>query len=71
MTNYRDGREHRVGPITLRYTGLGDHGPTGIATIASRPGVAFKLDFLIAEAIARTIEGCADLWTAKENDTRY
>ena len=68
--NYRDGREHQVGPITLKFMGLSEHGPIGVASISSRPGLAFKLDFAIAEAIARTIEDSADLWTAKENDTR-
>jgi hypothetical protein len=69
--DYRDWQEHQVGPIILRFTGPGDHGPTGISSIASRPGVAFKLDYPIAEGIARTIEDSADLWTIKENDTRY
>lgn len=71
MKDYRNGQAHRVGPITFRFTGLGPHGATGIATIASRPSVNFKLDYAIAEAIARTIEHSADLWTVKENDTRH
>ena len=66
-TNYPDGQVHQIGPITLQFTGLTQWGPSGIATIAAREGVNFKLDWLIAEAIANTIATTADLWTAKEN----
>lgn len=68
MTDYRDGQRHQVGPITLQFTGLTQWGPSGTATIAAREGVNFKLDWLLAEAIAHTIAPTADLWTAKEND---
>ena len=70
-TNYRDGQRHQVGPITLQFTGLTQWGPSGIATIAAREGVNFKLDWLIAEAIAHTIAATADLWTAKENSPKW
>jgi len=71
MTNYRDGRVHQIGPITLQFTGLTQWGPSGTATIAAREGVKFKLDWLIAEAIAHPIATTADLWTAKENSPKW
>lgn len=67
MTDYRDGQRHQVGPITLQFTGLTQWGPSGIATIAAREGVDFRLGWLVAEAIVHTIAPTADLWTAKEN----
>ena len=67
-TNYRDGHLHQVGPISLQFTGPTQWGPSGTATIAAREGVDFRLGWLIAEAIARTIAPTADLWTTKEND---
>jgi CheY-like chemotaxis protein len=71
--NYRDGHPHQIGPISLQFTGLVSSGPkgvlmpTGIATIASREGVAYGLDWLVAEAIAHIIAPSANVWTAKEN----
>jgi len=67
-TNYRDGQGHQIGPIVLQFTGLNEWGPSGVATIAAREGVDFKLGWLEAEAIAHSIAPTADLWTAKEND---
>lgn len=67
MTNYRDGQRHQIGPISLRYTGLTQWGPVGIATIAAREGVDYGLDWLIAENVAHIIALSKHLWTAKEN----
>lgn len=66
--NYRDGRKHKIGPLTLQHLGAGEHGPYGIAELTSRKGTVYGLDWFMGEAIAFCIGPVADLWNASESD---
>lgn len=67
LLRWRDGREHRIGPLTLRYLGPGEHGPEGEARIKTEDA-SFTLGWMDAEAIAFCIAPSADLWNAHESD---
>lgn len=70
MTDYRDGRVHRVGPITLRYRGENIAGLEEMAcTIRTEEGAEYIVDFGYAEAFAHAFEALPpNLFSASESD---
>lgn len=64
---WRDGKPHTIGPLALKYSGLGEFGPEGVCAVETESD-AFPLQWMDAEAIAFCIYPTADLWLAYESD---
>ena len=64
---WRDGQEHQIGPLLLRYMGPESGGPEGVCTVRTERA-AFTLDWMDAQAIAWCIAPSADLWGAYDSD---
>lgn len=70
-SQWRDGRRHQVGPVTLQFLHTGDGLPSAVCGIETEERETYLLDYPDAEAIAFSIAPTADLWYATESDKEH
>jgi hypothetical protein len=69
MKDYRDGQQHEVGPLRIRYSGEDKDGlEIAACEIVARGGKAYRLDFAYAVALAEVFDLFPSLFSASASD---
>lgn len=71
MRDYRDGQQHEVGPLRIRYSGEDKDGlEIAACEIVAKGGKAYRLDFAYAVALAEVFELFPNLFSASTSDRK-